>query len=472
MRLEIPGVSEGVEIPDEDFARTPPSVIKAFMEVVAKLAARVAELEEKLNANSRNSSLPPSKDPPGTLRSPKQPTGKKRGGQSGHKGAHRAMVDQDQVTETRTFGLPDHCPDCSCHIPQNSRATRRRQVWEVPRIQPHVTEILEEHATCPGCRKKLRAVLPADVPKGDFGPNVVALVGILQGRFGMSHRDCQELLSQLTGIHVGLGTIPRLCKQVSYALKNFHEELHQHMLAGGVLNVDDTAWKEGVNYRVLFSLNTRDAAYFQIDDRKNHATVKKLLGSFAGCLGADRASTYACFPGRIQHCLAHMDRHFLRIWDRGGASRGIGAQGRKEMDRIWAAWGGFKSGEFERSQLKALLKPIKARMGRLLKAGANCGVAKTANTCRRLLKSFRWMWSFAELEGVEPTNNSSEQAIRTPVCWRRTSFFSQSEAGLRFVERILSAVLTCARRGVRIWDFLAEKCAQTIGTTGLARAPA
>lgn len=464
MLLPIPGLKDPIEIPDEDLAKTPQSVIRVFMEALTKVAARVADLEEKLNANSRNSSLPPSKDPPGTLRSPKRSTGKSRGGQPGHKGAHRAMVDSTEVTDTKSYKLPDHCPDCDTVIPTEIRSTSRRQIWEVPRIVPTVLEVQEEYATCPCCRKLLKSQVSEGLPAGNFGPNLVALVGILQGRFSLSHRDCKELLAQLTGIQIGLGTVTRLCQQVSESLGEFHQALGQHVRAVDVMNIDDTTWKLGKNHQVLFSLNTPGAAFFQIEPRKNHATVRKVLGDFSGILGADRASTYSCYTGRLQHCLAHLDRHFLRIWDRGGSSRSIGAQGRKEMDRIWELWTNFGDNLITREELKAKLKPIRARVGRLLKAGVKCAVGKTSRTCARILKSFQWMWTFAEVEGVEPTNNISEQAVRLPVCWRRTSFSSQSDGGLRFTERILSAVLTCSRRRANVWDFLAKCCAKTVGT--------
>jgi transposase len=467
MQLVVPGLKDPIEIPDEDMARTPVSVINAFMGALTKLAARVADLEEKLNANSRNSSLPPSTDPPGTLRSAKRSSGKKKGGQPGRKGVNRALVDGAQVTDTQSYKLGDQCPDCDAQIPEEIRATTKRQIWEAPRIVPTVLEVIEEYATCPCCGRALKAAVPESLPRGSFGPNLVALVGILRGRFSLSHRDCKELLTQLTGIRVGLGTISRLSRLTSASLEEFHLALGQHVRGSDVMNIDDTAWKLGKTNQVMYSLNTPDAAYFKIEPRKDHATVRQILGNFSGILGSDRASTYSCYSGRLQHCLAHLDRHFLRIWDRGGSSKSVGAQGRKEMDRIWSLWTDFRAKLFSRADLNRKLKPIKARMGRLLKAGKNCAVEKTARTCAKILKSFQWMWTFAEVEGVEPTNNISEQAIRLPVCWRRTSFSSQSEEGLRFTERILSAVLTCARRRANVWDFLAECCAKTVGTLPL-----
>jgi len=470
VQLQIPGLEEPLDIPDEDFARTPPSVLKAFMDALTKLAARVADLEEKLNANSRNSSLPPSKDPPGTLRAPKRSSGKSRGGQPGRKGVNRSLVDQAQVTDTKTFKLAGSCPDCNAQIPEDVRSVDIRQIWEIPKIEPTVLEVREERAICPCCGKVLKASVPEteNLPCGNFGPNLVALVGILQGRFSLSHRDCQELLAQLTGIRVGLGTISRLSRLVSVSLADFHLDLGDHVRKAETMNIDDTAWKLGKTNQVMFSLNTPDAAYFKIEPRKDHATVKQILGNFSGVLGSDRASTYSCYTGKLQHCLAHLDRHFLRIWDRGGTGKSIGAQGRKEMDRIWSLWNDFGEKRISRDELKLKLKPVRARMGRLLRAGAACTVEKTARTCERILKSFRWMWTFSDTDGVEPTNNISEQAIRLPVCWRRTSFSSQSDEGLRFTERILSAVVTCARRGANVWDFIAECCAKTVGSLGLS----
>ena len=158
MQLQIPGLEEPLDIPDEDFARTPPSVLKAFMDALTKLAARVADLEEKLNANSRNSSLPPSKDPPGTLRAPKRSSGKSRGGQPGRKGVNRSLVDQAQVTDTKTFKLAGSCPDCNAQIPEDVRSVDIRQIWEIPKIEPTVLEVREERAICHAAAKCLRPV--------------------------------------------------------------------------------------------------------------------------------------------------------------------------------------------------------------------------------------------------------------------------------------------------------------------------
>ncbi|MBT9588396.1 transposase, partial [bacterium] len=102
--------------------------------------------------------------------------------------------------------------------------------------------------------------------------------------------------------------------------------------------------------------------------------------------------------------------------------------------------------------------------GRLLCRGSECGDcgndkslhAKTGKTCANILAILPAYFTCCYHEGVEPTNNTSERALRHPVQWRRTSFGTQSEAGSRFVERILSTVETCRRQGLNVLGFLTK----------------
>lgn len=66
------------------------------------------------------------------------------------------------------------------------------------------------------------------------------------------------------------------------------------------------------------------------------------------------------------------------------------------------------------------------------------------------------MWTFASTAEVEPTNNAAERAVRHAVCWRRTSFGTDSEAGSRFVERVLTVVASCRQQGRNVLEFLID----------------
>ncbi len=98
--------------------------------------------------------------------------------------------------------------------------------------------------------------------------------------------------------------------------------------------------------------------------------------------------------------------------------------------------------------------PIQARLGRLLRRGQESPGWKAAALCRELTKWWAALWTFARVEGVEPTNNAAERALRPAVLWRKGSFGSDSEAGSRFAERLLTVVATCRQQGRGLLDFL------------------
>ena len=88
------------------------------------------------------------------------------------------------------------------------------------------------------------------------------------------------------------------------------------------------------------------------------------------------------------------------------------------------------------------MRPMRRHVARLLKAGQTCGVAKTEGVCREVLKVYEALWTFVRVEGVEPTNNAAERAIRPGVLWRKGSFGTQSAQGSRFVEAMMTVVAT------------------------------
>src|SRR5262249_57941553 len=126
--------------------------------------------------------------------------------------------------------------------------------------------------------------------------------------------------------------------------------------------------------------------------------------------------------------------------DRGGAAEPIGRWGLAEIERLFVLWHRFKAGEFEGHELRRRLIPLQARLGRLLRRGQESPDRKTAGLCRELRKWWPALWTFAPVDGVEPTNNAAERALRPAVLWRKGSFGSDSEAGGRLAERLLTMV--------------------------------
>jgi transposase len=121
-------------------------------------------------------------------------------------------------------------------------------------------------------------------------------------------------------------------------------------------------------------------------------------------------------------------------------------------------WHRVREGTLKRSSFRSYMSPLRREVERLLEAGSRCGVPKTEGTCRGILKRREALWTFVQVEGVEPTNNTGERSIRPGVLWRKGSFGTQSEAGSRFVESMMTVVSTLKQQKRNVLDYLISAC--------------
>jgi len=451
----------------KDIWDTLPPVAQAFiqhlLEENRRMQARIEDLEEQLKTNSSNSSRPPSSDSPWAPRKrKKKSSGRHRGGQKGHKGNYRKLFPEEKVTTPHDY-YPNDCENCGHHFKEGEKkkdkfSPSRHQIVEIPRIEPEIHEHRQHSVECPICGHVTTPMLPEDVPSGAFGPRLASLAALLTGRFRISRRDVEELLSNVLGIQISLGGIKRVEELVSKSLKPAFEEAAEEIQKSRVVNMDETGWKEQNQRCNLWNANTPSIAVYWITINKDRATAQKILGKdFNGILGTDRAPTYFFQSMRKwQMCLAHIERNCEKIFERSGFSKEIGKKALDEFERVFDLWGSFKDGEIDRDGMKQRIVPIRARMGKILKEGSECGNSKTENTCKGINAHFQALWTFVREDGVEPTNNSSERALRSGVRWRRVSFGTQSSSGSRFVERMLTTIETCRRQGRNVLDFLTD----------------
>ena len=167
----------------------------------AALHERVRELEARLGQTSANSSRPPSSDPPQTAARPKAPrSGRKRGGQPGHRGSYRALLPVEQVDELIAV-VPERCRHCQQPFPEctghrRGRVCRHRVVELLP-LAVRVTEYQMGVRRCRACGKRTRAELPAGVPRRPFGVRLTAVIALLSGGYRLSRREVRQLLQEL-----------------------------------------------------------------------------------------------------------------------------------------------------------------------------------------------------------------------------------------------------------------------------------
>ena len=426
---------------------------------IARLEARVERLEERLRESSSNSSKPPSAEPPGARpRGERSPTARKPGGQPGHEGTTRQLVAEDELDEVVEH-WPERCAGCGQGLEAGRPAgvAHRHQLFELPRIAVAVTEHRAHAMSCPGCGKRTHAALGADVAASAFGPRLKAAIALLSVRNRVSRRDVSELSAELFGCPVSVGSVDAICQRTSGALLAPYAELREAVKDAAVVCVDETGWRQGGERRTLWGAFTARHAALHIAADRHARELPELIGErFAGIVSSDRWWAYDRLdPARRQVCWAHLLRDFRRHSEGLAHQQRFGQAGLEICRGLFAAWDRFAD-HGERDRLAREIEPLQRKLRTLLERAAtkNAKDRYTRTFARNLLKLWPALWTFTEIDGVEPTNNAAERGLRGAVIYRKISLGSQSDAGERFAERMLSVSQTCRLQSRSLFDYL------------------
>jgi len=428
---------------------------------VAELETTVRDLTARLGNTATHSSLPPSANPLGAPPPVvKKKSKRRRGGQPGHPPHLRHLLPPERVDDLQTF-VPSQCAHCHAALPADPSPDdpppTRFQMIELPPVVAVVTEYQGHARTCRCCGGVTRAPIPRALLAHSIGPRLTATWSYRSGCHGVSKRGVEEMAEALFDAPVSLGTVANLEQEVSAALMASHQEAVTAVQQAAVKNADETSWKLRGTLCWLWAAAAAGVVAFVVHARRSAAGLTALLGlEIQGILCSDRWGVYDRVPAeRRQVCWAHLKRDFQKIIDRGGPSAFVGREGQKIVKKVFAAWHAFREGQFTRAQLEAKLDPVSNRMNRVLLEGAILGTDATVATfCANVLALEPALWTFVSTEGVEPTNNVIERLLRRAVLWRKRSFGCTSEAGCRFVERILTVVQTRRLQGKSVLDYL------------------
>ena len=437
-------------------------VLLAMDRRIAQLEARVEQLERQLGRNSRNSSLPPSEDRSGAAprRRGKDRSGRLPGGQSGHEGHGRELLPASAVDE-----LVDHWPaSCGCgHVFAEGdrvavREPARHQVEELPQIAVRVTEHRCQRVRCPDCGLERTGELPGEVAGSAFGPRLQAAVATLSVRNRVSRRDLVELCEELFGARISTGTIDAILARVGDALEQPYEQLLGQMQRSRALNVDETGWRLKGVQRTLWGAFTEKIAVFKVTANRHEQHLRELLADNAGIVTSDRWWAYDHLPlRRRQVCWSHLQRDFQAQAEGSGAEQEFGQAGLRICERVFWAWEVYQH-THDRPGLQLEIRGLRRQLKPILRQyrGKAPRYKRSRGFARNLLKAWPALWTFADRPGVTPTNNHAERALRGAVIYRKLSLGSQSHAGERRIERLLSASITCRLQHRSMFGYLAE----------------
>jgi transposase len=453
------------------------------VEFILELAGRVeqhedrlARLEAQARQDSRTSSKPPSSDPPKSRAQRRaearakakelmrrEGEQRKAGGQPGHRGAGRELRPEDQVDEIVDH-YPDACGGCGREFTAGQRRPRRRfgrhQVAELPPISVSWTEHRTHQLRCRHCLVRTSARLPEEISGSAFGQRLQAAVVTLTARHRVPRRGICELARDLFGVTLSTGSVDAICQRASEALAGPHLQLQDWVLDQGAVHVDETGWRTRGEGRALWTATTPGAAVFVIAEHCNREQFNALVGSsYPGIVISDRWNGYSHLdPNQRQVCWSHVQRDFRRHADGLAEQKTFGEKGVPLADQVFKAWRSYQHEHHDRHRLQAEIEPIKTELQQLLeeaspKSQRNRWHRQFANN---LLKVWPALWTFTTIDGVEPTNNPAERALRGPVIHRKLSLGTQSKTGERFAERALSAATTCRMQRRSLFTYLSE----------------
>jgi transposase len=245
-------------------------------------------LKEQLKQNSKNSSKPPSQDIGKGFKA-KEKKGrskKKAGAQPGHEGHERELY-PPEACESLEEHYPEHCVGCGARLTgKESGEAYRVQIVEIPNVVPQVREHRFHVRQCEGCGGYSRAWDEEIINGSGYGERVVAHVAGLSGQYRQSHRMVQELLHELFGVRISIGSINRLRQESSAALFQVVAQAHQYVQAQGNVHLDETSFAQGKGDGKnpqgrkgwLWVMVTPLVSYFAVFLGRSQAVCEQLVG--------------------------------------------------------------------------------------------------------------------------------------------------------------------------------------------------
>lgn len=332
------------------------------------------------------------------------------------------------------------------------------QKWELPQIEPVISEHHQLRLCCPNCGEAELAQLPEGMSPSAFGPRLEAHIATLAGVYRLSRRQTAEIVREMFGIPISVGALNKVIMRVGGALKDPWEELKEAVKNAQVVHIDETGWRLKGNQQWMWLAASSLAACYQIDPSRGRLAAKELIGQDFGQIAVtDRYRGYNWLDVmQRQLCWAHIMRQFVSLSERGGIPGRLGKKLAAAADEVFAINRSYLEGQKGLKWLRKELVTVKERTYQLLDQGSRCRHKRTRRFCIDLLGDWDSLWLFSDKDDVPVTNNQAERGLRHGVIMRKVQLGTQSHKGSRWIERICSVKETCRLQQRSVLDYLTE----------------
>jgi len=467
---ELPNLSELSDSEKDDLIRSSWSMLESQARQIAALQTQVAELQSRLNKNSRNSSKPPSSDglskpAPKSLRV----AGKKRtGGQKGHAG--NTLRQATQPDNIIVHAVPDQCQACQQELPF-AHVVETRQVFDLPVLQFEVTEHRAMQAIC-RCGQIHTAEFPAGVSATvQYRPHAQAAMVHLNQNHAVSVQRTAALMKDLFGLPVSQATVLKAAMASAGILQPTVDAIGQAAVNSGVLHADETGLRVAKTLHWLHVLGTDTLTWMGCHPKRGGEAFNALalLGQFKGVLVHDGWLPYKALECQHALCNTHHLRELTYLLEeQGQAWAGDMIElltHANHLDNLNCADGQSPSYNSRKYQtevrdLRDLYEAILAQAQTDNPLAAPTGKqgrpkqSKATNLIGRLRDYKDDVWRFMTQPEVPFTNNLAEQTVRMPKVKQKVSGCFRTLSGAQAYCVIRSYCATMHKQGANIFESL------------------
>lgn len=426
-------------------------LIKRIEELEKKLAETLKKLEqyEKPEKNSGNSHMPPSSDKNQKHYPPREKSGKKPGGQLGHKGSTKIMVDNpDEIIRI----LPTRCSCGNEDFIDQKSTLECRQVIDIPQIKPFVTEYQQAVGICTKCGKRHTGQFPENiVPNIQIGERSKSLIGYLNIAHNIPYERLVQIFNDIFSLKISKGTIDNKINELAENLKSEYQNILENLKKSDVIGSDETGIRINGEKKYIWTFQNSENTCYKTGSRK-FAIIEGTIGKkFNGSWISDRYGAQLKIRANHQFCLVHLIRECKYIIE---ADKSEWAKDLKDFFERSMEFRRERGNNFNPLEMETFREIFRLR-NELKEIFANPPPEKEKEgnrLYRQLYLKQKELTHFLENPKVPYDNNGSERALRNRVIHRKVSGGFRSDNGANVHDIIASVIETAKKQGKNILD--------------------
>jgi transposase len=427
-------------------------ILRARIEELEKqLAEALKKLEkyEKPPKNSSNSSMPPSSDKNKKYYPPREKSGKKPGGQLGHKGYAKMLYDNpDNIVEI----YPQKCFHCgNDHFDKKENILEQRQIIDIPEIKPYITEYQQKAGICTCCGKRNIGKFPENiVPNVQIGERTKGLIGYFNVTHNVSYERLIQIFSDIFNLEMSKGTIDNKLKELSKNLKPEYEKILENLKKSDVIGSDETGIRINGKNAYLWTFQNEENTFYTNTFSRAFQVIEDTIGKyFNGSWVSDRYAAQLKIKANHQFCIVHLIRECKYIIQ---AEDSEWARDLKDFFERAIEFRKEKRNDFDILDIE-IFREIQRLRNELNEIFANPPPkTEESRLYRQLYLKRKELIHFLENPKVPYDNNGSERALRNRVIRQKVLGGFRSSTGANVHDIIASVIETVKKRGLNILE--------------------